>query len=248
MYVAGAQYFDRTVGALEPKGAIRFDPVELPPGPFARRTMNFELGAHRMGSCQPGLRELGRFGRAPGSQQLREPGRQQRRKSLRRDVSNRLQGGGLAPRNRWSSGQIDPETGDDPIARPFEQDAGKLGVPEHQVVGPFQRQRCVRRRNLNRLDQCQTRDQRESWRGRIGRADLDEGGTEKIAFDRFPCPAVAAAPANLEKCGQPVALNCQRVTKERSVGRAQPFNDPYATQNRDLAALFVRWPSGPISR
>jgi hypothetical protein len=52
-------------------------------------------------------------------------------------------------------GEIDAEAGDNPVARPLEQDAAEFRAAKHHVVRPFEHHCAARRGDVHGFDQGQ---------------------------------------------------------------------------------------------
>jgi hypothetical protein len=199
-----------------------------------------------MRSGQPRLGKEAGSSSAPQAKQPDKALGEKRRKVL----------GGAFPRERCASTagkvgrrrEIQTETDRDPVAAAFEQDSGKLIAKEHQVVGPFQHQRALRRGDVDGLDQSQAGCKRQGRRGRVGGLQLDQRAAMEIALRRNPLAALPAAPGMLFERNQPVTLGGGVVGKQVRVGRARALDDADSAQKIDPAARSVRAPSGPINR
>ena len=157
--------------------------------------------------------------------------------------------GGLAALDLRRGGEVDPEARDDAVARAFEQDAGELGVAEHQVVGPFEAERDGpgAATSTASISASPAASASAGAGGSPSRSWID-GRAEEIAVERFPRAAVAPAPGVLAQRDQPVALDRERIGEQGAVGRADLLDDADAAQNSDPAAVSVMLPSGPMSR
>ena len=63
------------------------------------------------------------------------------------------EGGGLPASQRGSTGEVDANADDDPVAAALEQDSGQLSAAEQDVVGPLEHQRLGRNRDIHRFDE-----------------------------------------------------------------------------------------------
>ncbi|GLR48567.1 hypothetical protein GCM10007925_22840 [Sphingomonas astaxanthinifaciens DSM 22298] len=147
-------------------------------------------------------------------------------------------------------GKIDPEAGNHPVALPLEQDPGKLGAPEQEVVRPLEHEPGGRRRRLDRADQREAGGEREAARLRIAGLEPDERRSVEIAGRAFPVPILPPTPAVLPRRDQPVALMGVGGVQQVGVGRARPLDETNARQRAQntLAALAARSLKGRISR
>ena len=142
--------------------------------------------------------------------------------------------------------EIDAEADDHRVILALEQDAGKLGAVDQQVVRPFDP--GLRRIGRHHLVQRDRGDQRQRRRGRIVRPQADEGAGIEIAGRRQPRPALPALAAGLPLGAQPVpsAAPSRASAAQIVIGRAG-LGDR-ADQKSEFAALIVAWPSTGMAR
>ena len=127
----------------------------------------------------PGPQDRRSVAGAPKVEHAREGAGEQRREGLGLNFATKRRR--LSVSEIGSGSEIDAEAEDDPITVPFEQDSGELLAGEHQVIGPLEHHRPARHRDVERLDQREAGDERESRRGRIVGAKLDQGAAVEVA-------------------------------------------------------------------
>ena len=163
------------------KRAVGFQPVEPAPQLLSGAIMHLKLRSQRVRARSPSLSERRRLTRSPQAQHPSHARRQDRCEGLRRGRSVEARCGPPLDPRRF--GEVHPEAGDDPVARPFEQDPSEFSSSEQQVVGPFEHQRRARHRRLDRLDQRQPAGERETRRGWVVGAKLDNRRSREIALE-----------------------------------------------------------------
>lgn len=217
-HVACADRFDATVSEAKPHCTVHLDSIEAAGDAFVGTTVDLQTGSNGMRPGKPCLGKRNWFRHAPTAEQAKKASRQQWRKGLRRKIGDGFQRRSLPTRDVRRAGKINPEAGDDPVARSLKQNAGKLSIAKHQIVGPFKRQRSGGHGDLNRLDERKTRNQGERRRGRICGQKLNQRRAEEVSFNRLPSATVTAPPTLLSQCNQPVAFYSGVIGKQVAIG------------------------------
>ena len=235
----------------QPQRAVGLDPVERARDRARRRRCGPSSGvpigcARASQACANGVG----LGRAPAASSRAKLAGEQRREGLRRDAGAGSSAAVLRPVDRRRAGEIDPEAGDHPVARPFEQDAGELGAAEHQVVGPFERQRARRARRRRPLRSAPARRPAPAPARADRRRAAGPGSSQRNCRRAIPMPGPGGPrPPSWRQRDQPVAFDR---AGDRRAGRAlvEPVRSTMRMRLRTAtpAALSVSAPSGPISR
>ena len=236
----------RAACGVEAEGAVGFESGEMAGDGVIGAFVDGQWGADRVGASQPILHQLPGVALAPLVPAAAEGFGQQGCEILGRDGALERCRGSAGYVGRY--GEVHAEAGDDAVAAALEQDAGKLGAGQHEVVRPFQLEREAAGDLIGGFDQGQAGGKRQRRRGRIAGSDVDQCTAEEIAVGGLPITALTAAPGVLGQRDQPIAFLRIIIGKQIGVGRAGPLDDADVAQKSDPAARSVRSCSGPMSR
>lgn len=236
--------FERPVVNAKAKRSVGVDPVEAAAHRLFTARMDREACPDRVRSGEPCLREERRLAAPPQMQQSFEAVRQHRREVLRCHL--RRQRSARSVRQLGRRCEIDPETDDDALAAPLEEDSCNLLSKKEQVVRPFEHQGLPGNGDVDGLDEGKPGCERQGLGLRIGGLQLDKRASVEIAAPGDPRAALPTAPRPLFQCDEPIAFLGNRIGNEVGVCRAGALDD--ADQKSDPAARSVRALNGPIKR
>jgi len=125
----------------------------------------------------------------------------------------------------------------------FEQDTRNFRAAKKKVVGPFEQQGQVGDRGVNGLDQRQAGSERKRLRGRVARAERNQGAPEEIAALRNPLTALAPLPSRLFERNEPVALDSAGIgpgpDSQEPLARMRAQYEPYVIALADYLLLTL---------
>jgi hypothetical protein len=244
--VAGADDLESAVVQPQAERSVGLDAVEPARHGLVPARMDREPCSDGVCASEPRLCEEQRLALPPQLQQPLKAFGERGREFLRSDLARERRARPIGKLRHRS--QIDSEADDHPIAAPLEQNAGEFLAEKKKIVRPFEHHCLTGQRAVDRLDQRETRRERQGRRLRIAGAKLDERASMEIPARRLPGPPLPALARFLFERDQPLALACCKIGNQVGIGRAGALDEADAVQKSVPAARSDSAVSGPMSR